>query len=239
MSEEKANLSIIIPVYDEPEALEEVVAGLRRCLDATGIEYEIICVDDGSGEPTKEVFRALDGVTLITHPSNRGYGAALKTGFDHARHRFIAFIDADCSYPMDELPALFNALASDGAAQMCIGSRLGKKGNRLELLRLLGNLLYAHTMNLLFSVRLSDVCSGMRIFRRELLEVLDPATLSEDLDFSPQLTARCLRKGVGVLEHPISYCQRKGYSKLKILRHGWSFLFRIIGERFPGGRQCP
>jgi len=247
MQQTRPTLAIVIPVYNEAESLVRVAEELETVARRTGLQYEIIFVDDGSNDRSPELLAQMNEYTVLRHETNRGYGAALKTGFDHARKAdFIAFLDADFTYPPHELEPLVDFMQGDTTVTMCIGSRMRGNPNEMEFLRKLGNRLYADLCAVLFGSDLSDVCSGLRVFRPALFDEIRWSGFSDDLDFSPQLTSRCLRSGVRVVEMPIAYRERRGHSKLRVFHHGWRFLGSILRERFslethfppepPGGR---
>ena len=239
MKQPRPTLAIVIPVYNEAESLPRVVGEVEAVAQRTGTSFEIIFVDDGSDDRSPALLAQMDGHTVIRHDDNRGYGAALRTGFDHARDAdFIAFLDADCTYPPEDLERLMQHMEDDPSTTMCIGSRMTGP-NDMEFLRRLGNRLYADLCALLFDSELSDVCSGLRVFRTTLFDEISWSDFSDDLDFSPQLTSRCLKRGVRVTEVPIEYRERRGHSKLNVFYHGWRFLGSILRERFADGDSSP
>jgi glycosyltransferase involved in cell wall biosynthesis len=125
-------LSIVIPAYNEEHGIESIarrVLATREALTKVGVDgLELLIVDDGSGDRTAEVAAAIDGVTLIRHPRNRGYGAALKTGFSRARGELIGFLDADGTYPPEFFPEMCR-LAMNGS-DLVIGSRMAGAASR-------------------------------------------------------------------------------------------------------------
>jgi len=229
---QRPSVAIVVPIYNEAGNLPQVIERVDEVARGCGYEHQVICVDDGSSDGSGECLKAVKGLKIVTHPQNRGYGAALLTGFAHARgYDYVAFLDADQTYPPSELNRLLDQMEQNGGAVMCIGTRMVRP-NKMEPLRRLGNQLYASLCKLLFGSGLSDVCSGMRIFRADLFEAIDWQGFSDDLDFSPQFTSRCLRRQVQVIETPIDYYERGGNSKLKLFSHGFSFLGSILHERF-------
>lgn len=233
MQKERPTLAIVIPVYNEAESLVRVTEELVAVADRTGVPYEIVLVNDGSTDSTPDILAQMDDYTVLHHATNRGYGAALKTGFDHARKaEFIAFLDADFTYPPQELERLLAFMQENPTTTMCIGSRMDGHPNEMVFTRKVGNRLYADLCAVLFGSDLNDVCSGMRIFRPTLFDEIKWSGFSDDLDFSPQLTSRCLRCGVHVVGLPIAYRERRGHSKLSVVHHGWRFLGSILRERF-------
>lgn len=122
-----STLSLVIPALNEGKGIGEIirrVLAVRARLTEAGIqEMELIVVDDGSRDRTAEVVSGFDGVRLIQHPANRGYGAALKTGVSQARGEWLAFLDADGTYPPERLPEMCQA-AMEAQADVVIGSRM-------------------------------------------------------------------------------------------------------------------
>ncbi|MGC8875024.1 MAG: glycosyltransferase family 2 protein [Chloroflexia bacterium] len=225
----ETGLSVVIPAYNEERAIGAVlgrVQAVAPVLGAIGLQpVEVIVVDDGSADRTAEVVAECPGVTLIRHPRNRGYGAALKTGFRHARGGLLAFLDADGTYPPEALPALCRPILS-GEADLAIGSRMGNPHSRMPTLRRGGNLLFAALLSVLGNHRVRDSASGMRVLRREILPLLYP--LPDGLNFTPAMSARALHEGVRMVEVPIPYDERVGQSKLHPWRDGKRFLGSIV-----------
>ena len=231
MNSKQPSIAIVVPIYNEAENLPQIIRQVDEVAREMGYDYQIICVDDGSNDRSGEHLGGLEKVKVIRHDTNRGYGAALLTGFAHARDfDYVAFLDADATYPPRELTRLLDCMQQDDSAVMCIGSRMVVP-NEMEPLRRVGNRLYATLCQLFFGSRLTDVCSGMRVFRADLFTAMDWHGLSNDLDFSPQLTSRCLCSQIPIIETPIDYHERGGHSKLKIFHHGWRFLGSILRER--------
>ncbi len=232
---QRPSVAIVVPIYNEARNLPGIIERVEEAASSCGYDHQVICVDDGSTDGSGESLKAIKGLKIVTHPRNKGYGAALLTGFAHARgYDYVAFLDADQTYPPAELSGLLEQMEQNGDALMCIGSRMVRP-NEMEPLRRLGNQLYATLCKALFSSELSDVCSGMRVFRSDLFEAIDWKGFSNDLDFSPQLTSRCLCRHVPVIETPIDYHERGGQSKLKLFSHGFRFLGSILQERIRWG----
>ena len=160
----------------------------------------------------------------MRHERNRGYGAALKTGFHQATGDLIGFLDADGTYPPERFPALC-ALALNGA-DLVIGSRMAGADSQMPFTRRIGNLFFAGLLSLLGPKRVTDSASGMRVFKREILERLYP--LPDGLNLTPVMSVRALHEGIRTAEVPISYNERVGRSKLSIVRDGSTFLQSIV-----------
>lgn len=222
-------LSVILPAYNEEDAIGAVLERLlatEAALQQAGLaRLEVIVVDDGSSDGTRRLVEQQARVTLICHEHNRGYGGALKTGFRLAQGEFLAFLDADGTYPPEALPALCRPLL-EGRADLVIGCRMAGADSRMPAVRRLGNLLFAGLLTVLGNHPVRDSASGMRVFRREALPLLYP--LPDGLNFTPVMSARALHEGMRVVEVPISYEERVGESKLRPLRDGLRFLRSIM-----------
>lgn len=220
-------LSVVIPAYNEEDgitAIMERVLAVRPELAGIGVDLELVVVDDGSADRTAEIVAAYPGARLVRHPVNRGYGAALKTGFNAACGDLLGFLDADGTYPPESFPDLCReALAG---ADLVVGSRRSGAESKMPLVRRVGNLLWSNLVTLLGNHRVVDPASGMRVFRREALERLYP--LPDGLNFTPVMSTRAIHEDVRLVEVPISYKERVGRSKLSVVHDGMRFLQTII-----------
>ena len=222
-------LSVVIPAYNEEagiaEIIQRVLAIKQPLADAGVLGFELIVVDDGSQDGTAEIASDYPEVKLIRHRVNLGYGAAIKTGFKHARGNLLGFLDADGTYPPDSFPALCSA-AIEQEADLIIGSRMAGTDSEMPLVRRIGNLFFANLVSLVGNHRVSDSASGMRVIRREILPLLYP--LPDGLNFTPVMSTRALHEQIRMVEVPISYSERVGRSKLSVVRDGTRFLSTII-----------
>jgi glycosyltransferase involved in cell wall biosynthesis len=222
-------LSVVIPAYNEEggiaQIIERVLSTRPRLADAGVDDLELIVVDDGSRDETATITARYPKVRLIRHPVNRGYGAALKTGFSQAQGNLLGFLDADGTYPPEHFPELCQvALAEE--ADLVIGSRMAGADSEMPLVRRVGNLIFANLVSLLGNRRVSDSSSGMRVIRREALPRLYP--LPDGLNFTPVMSTRALHEEISWREVPIPYTERVGRSKLSVVRDGTRFLYTII-----------
>lgn len=221
-------LSVVIPAYNEERGISEIacrVLSVGPDLAKVGVdELELLVVDDGSKDKTAEVVSRIAGVRLVCHPRNRGYGAALKTGFSLAKGDLIGFLDADGTYPPEYFPQLCRA-ALDGK-QLVIGSRMAGTDSKMPATRRLGNFLFAGLLTILSRQKVTDSASGMRVFRREILEQIYP--LPDGLNLTPVMSTRALHERVSIGEVPIPYSERVGRSKLSVFRDGRIFLQSMI-----------
>ena len=203
-----STLSIVIPAYNEEQGLAGII---ERTLAAKGAicaatktvrDVEVIIVDDGSTDRTSEVARAYPDVTLISHGTNKGYGHALKTGFEAARGTYLSFLDADGTYPPEAFPRLCRTLERK-RADIVIGSRMSGSASAMPRLRYVGNRLFASLLSWIVGRKITDTASGMRVFRRSVLPRLLP--LPDGLHLTPAMSARAFHEGLRIVEVPIPY----------------------------------
>lgn len=223
-------LSIVIPALDEEAGIEAIV---RRCLDARAAlcarcglaAVEVVVVNDGSRDRTEALALAFPEVTVLGFDRNRGYGAALQSGFAHARGGLLAFLDADGTCDPADFADLCRALAEQ-RADIVLGSRMGR-GNRMPRVRRLGNTAFAWLLGVLSKRRVHDTASGMRVLRRTAYQQLLP--LPAGMNFTPAMSARALLEGrARLIEVPIPYAERVGASKLAVFADGVRFLRSIL-----------
>ena len=218
-----------MPVYNECDAIGETLKrclALRPLLEKVGVnELEIIAVDDGSKDGSAAAIAAFPQVRLIRHPVNRGYGAALKTGFAAASYELIGFLDGDATYPPEQFPDLCREIVED-RADLVIGSRLAGAQTEMPLIRRIGNMFFARLLSIVGRTAVSDSASGMRVFRKSTLELLSP--LPDGLNLTPVMSTRAVHERIRVVERPIPYSERQGESKLSVAGDGLRFLSTIV-----------
>lgn len=221
-------LSIVIPAYNEENGIKEIatrVLAIEPALKDIGMQgLELLVVDDGSKDRTAEVASNIPGVKLIRHPRNKGYGAALKTGFSKATGELIAFLDADGTYPPEYFPKL--CCAAMNGADLVIGSRMAGEKSQMPLTRRVGNFFFATLLSLLGRQKVTDSASGMRVFKRKILEQIYP--LPDGLNLTPVMSTRALHEGIAIGEVPIPYSERVGRSKLSVIHDGRVFLQSMV-----------
>lgn len=221
-------LSVVIPAYNEEDGITDIsqrVLAVKESLVAIGIaNLELIVVDDGSSDNTAEIAENIEGVRLIRHTQNRGYGAALKTGFASAGGDFIGFLDADGTYPPEYFPQLCTAALNGN--ELVIGSRMAGSESSMPITRRIGNLFFAGLLTLIGRQQVSDSASGMRVFKKEILDRIYP--LPDGLNLTPVMSTRAIHEGIKMAEVPIPYSERVGRSKLSVVRDGSIFLRSII-----------
>lgn len=222
-------LSVVIPAYNEEAAIQGVmdrVLATRPALAQAGVrDLELIVVDDCSTDRTAGLVAATPGARLVHHRVNGGYGAALKTGFAAAQGDWIGFLDADGTYPPESFPELCRAAASQGA-DIVIGSRMAGAESQMPLVRRVGNVIFANLVSLVSAQHITDSASGMRIFRKAILDCVYP--LPNGLNLTPVMSTRALHEHLKVVEVPIPYSERRGRSKLSVFRDGMRFAESIV-----------
>ena len=221
-------LSVVIPAYNEEDGIEEIasrVLSVEPDLKKAGVDQlELLVVDDGSKDRTAEVASKIPGVNIIRHPKNKGYGAALKTGFSKAKGELIGFLDADGTYPPEYFPQL--CLAALNGMDLVIGSRMTGEDSKMPLTRRIGNFFFATLLTVLSRQKVTDSASGMRVFKRNILEQIYP--LPDGLNLTPVMSTRALHEGISIGEIPIPYSERVGRSKLSVIHDGRVFLQSMV-----------
>jgi hypothetical protein len=223
-------LSVVIPALNEEGGIADIVRRVQAAgpaLVEAGVDgLEIIVVDDGSRDRTAEIVASFGGpVRLIRHPVNRGYGAAIKTGFAQATGELLAFLDADGTYPPEQFAALCR-VALTRHVDVVVGSRRSGAASEMPLVRRVGNLIWSNLVSLIGNQRVADPASGMRVLRPGALHQLYP--LPDGLNFTPVMSTRAVHEGLKVVEVPIAYKERVGRSKLSVVRDGTRFLTTIL-----------
>ena len=223
-------LSVIVPVFDERSTVAEIVRRMR-VVDIP-LDLEIIVVDDGSGDGTREVLRQLadSTVRVLNHPTNRGKGAAVRTGLEHVSGDLVLVQDADLEYDPEDWPKLL-APVLRGKAKVVYGSRFTGERRNMLFLHWIGNRFLSLVTNVLYNTTLSDMETCYKLFDSH---VLDGMTLRADrFEFEPEITAKVLKRGIRIYEVPISYAGREFHEGKKITwRDGIVALWTLVKYRF-------
>src|SRR4030043_481055 len=179
--------SIIIPVYNEVKTIQEII----RRVQATGLVDEILAVDDGSIDGSREVLEKLskDGqVKVIFHDHNQGKGKAVRTGIENASGDLILIQDADLEYDPREYPVLLRPI-EEGIADVVYGSRfLGGARRPILFWNMVANKILTFVTNILYNNILTDMETGYKVFRREIIDGID--IHAKRFDFEPEFTAK-------------------------------------------------
>jgi glycosyltransferase involved in cell wall biosynthesis len=217
------NISIIIPAYNEEKIIEQTIKNLKKELDKLNLDYEIIVVNDASTDKTKEILEKTEGIKLINHPKNRGYGAALKTGIKNSIYDWILIIDADGTYPNESIADLIK-YASD--YDMVVGARTGKKV-KIPLIRRPAKWIINKLANYLSKTKIPDLNSGLRIMKKPLLEKFIHI-LPDGFSLTTTITLAALTNDYTIKYIPINYSERVGKSKIRPIRDTLIFFQLII-----------
>ncbi len=217
-------VSIVIPAYNEEEGCIPVLRKLIATMEDSGLEYEVIVVDDGSTDKTTEQLCQLEGaITVLRHDRNMGYGAALKTGIRQAAYDLIAITDADGTYPNEQLPKLVGEMRGQA---MVVGARIGQSV-KIPLIRRPAKWAINKLANYLSQTRIPDLNSGLRVMRRDVLERF-LRLLPSGFSFTTTITLAMLTNGYPVRFEAIDYEHRAGKSKIRPIRDTLNFIQLII-----------
>jgi glycosyltransferase involved in cell wall biosynthesis len=222
--------SVIIPVFNESKTINEIVNRVR----ATGLVDEILAIDDGSTDGSREILDELaaDGkLKVIHHERNQGKGAAVRTGIEHASGDLIIIQDADLEYDPREYPNMLQPI-QEGIADIVYGSRFLGAGRRPVLFwNMVANKILTLVTNILYNNILTDMETGYKLFRRQV--VIDIPLHAHGFEFEPEFTAKILKRKARIYEVPITFNPRD-YSDGKKIRMKDAFiaLWSLIKYRF-------
>jgi dolichol-phosphate mannosyltransferase len=227
----KGCVSVIVPVYNEAAHVDE----LLQAIQASPVHKEIIVVDDGSTDGTREKLHALpsiDGLTIVFHEKNCGKGAAIRTALAYSRGEYVLIQDSDLEYDPQDYPALLRPLV-EGKANVVYGVRPDRPERGLRFF--LGAKLLTHLANLLYGADIHDEATCYKVFRRSLLAQIRLQCYR--FEFCPEVTAKLCRIGEKIAEVPVSYEPRSAGEGKKI-RHsdGWLAIWTLIRQRFTSRR---
>lgn len=220
MGTSKAEISIIIPAYNEVDSITNVINQIRA--DCASINYELIVVDDGSTDGTAELLEKT-GVTVYTNQFNLGYGATIKIGVRNASNEIICITDADGTYPTKRIPDLFFAL-QECDADMVVGAR---PWNQIEFKRRLAKYIIHKFSELLLSRKVPDMNSGLRIFKKSVFEQF-MRIYPNGFSITSTMTMAFSFYGHRIEFIPINYFHRVGKSKIHPIKDTLNFIQLIL-----------
>jgi glycosyltransferase involved in cell wall biosynthesis len=208
-------LSVVIPCYNEAHTIEKVLSRVQ----AVGLADEIVIVDDGSSDGTRDVLKRMqseqpDSVRILFHDHNQGKGAALLTGFAAASSDILLIQDADMEYDPRDYPHLIQPII-EGISPVVYGSRfLGGPRKAMNFWNMVANKGLTLATNILYNAILSDMETCYKVMRAEV--VRDMVIHAKRFEFEPEITAKILKQGIRIYEVPISYNGREWHEGKKI-----------------------
>jgi glycosyltransferase involved in cell wall biosynthesis len=223
-------LSVIIPVYNEVESIQTI---LKRVQD-TKLVHEIVIVDDGSKDGTRDVLKELDvkdGLRVILHEKNQGKGAAVRTGMSAAKGDVLLIQDADLEYDPRDYPELLKPI-EEGLADVVYGSRFLGRAHRVTMFwHMVANKSLTLLTNILYDTILTDMETGYKVFRREVIEGM--VIRANSFNFEPEFTAKILKRKYRIFEVPITFNPRDYSQGKKIKLHdAFEAVWALIKYRF-------
>jgi glycosyltransferase involved in cell wall biosynthesis len=222
-------LSVIIPVFNEEATIQEILKQVR----AVNLACEIIVVDDGSTDGTRDLLKQEErqpGTTVIYHDRNQGKGAAVRTGFDRATGDILLIQDADLEYDPRDYAMLIRPI-EEGRVKVTYGSRFLGPRKAMMFWHMLGNKFLTLLTNVLYNAILSDMETCYKVFRADVIR--DIPLRSRRFEFEPEITAKVLKRGHRIFEVPISYYGREYHEGKKISwRDGPKAAWTLIKYRF-------
>jgi glycosyltransferase involved in cell wall biosynthesis len=225
---EELQVSVVLPVHNEREALPLEIERIRQSLDWSGHSFEILVVDDASTDGSVEIAASCASedprVRLIRMPYNRGSGSARREGTRAARGEIVVWTDADMTYPNEEIPRLLKALED---ADQVVGARTSEEGS-WRLIRRLGKWLVRHLASYLVDVSIPDLNSGMRAFPREAILPYLPL-LPRGFSCVSTATLAFIADDKVVRFEPVSYHPRRGKSKFRLIRDSYRYIIQVVG----------
>jgi glycosyltransferase involved in cell wall biosynthesis len=202
-----SSLSVVLPAYNEEENVETAVRHVSDVAQTLDREYEIILVNDGSSDRTGEIGRELEGriphFRLVEHYPNRGYGGALKAGFEAATKDLIAFYPADAQFDFGEIERLLEAVEEENADVVC-GYRFDRQDNAIRKLNAFG---WNMVVRLFFGYLCRDIDCGFKLFRREILERVN--IMSDGAMIDTEFLAGAKARGYRIAEVPLTHLPRE------------------------------
>ncbi|QDU69803.1 glycosyltransferase family 2 protein [Engelhardtia mirabilis] len=222
----RRGVTVVVPAYNEELGIEGVME--RLCALDLGVPLEVLVVEDGSTDGTAALLERLETrfepLRAIRHGVNRGYGAALKTGFAAAKYDVVIITDADATYPEDRIPDLLARI--DDGAEMAVGARRGEDVH-IPLIRRPAKAALRMLASFLAGTHIPDLNSGLRAFRRELVLTYRPI-LPDGFSFTTTITLASLTNGHRVDYVDINYAHRDGQSKIRPIRDTLGFTALIV-----------
>lgn len=227
---EPISLSVFFPCYNERDNIERVVKNAVTVLEKLGADFEVIIVDDGSGDGTAEVAEKIciadNRVSLVRHSENRGYGAALQSGFKSSEKDLIFYSDGDGQFDLNELPKLLNLIDD---YDIVTGYRINRSDS---FIRRLNGKCWTRLCCLLFGLNVRDIDCAFKLYRKEIFDNIEMVSTGALID--TEILARASRKGyriaeVGVYHYPRTAGRQTGAS-VRVIVRAFIELFRLYNR---------
>jgi glycosyltransferase involved in cell wall biosynthesis len=219
------SVTVVVPAFNEERGIGPVLSQLHQVMAVSRLSYEVIVVDDGSQDRTAELAEGSDGVAVLRHRANRGYGAALKTGIRHAHFDLICITDADGTYPNERIPALVEELVQNGC-DMVVGARTGDRV-AIPLVRRPAKWVIGWLANFVTGEAIPDLNSGLRVFRKEAA-LRFFSMVPDGFSFTATITVAMLTNGFLVNYVPINYGARIDRSKIRPVQDTLNFIQLVL-----------
>jgi glycosyltransferase involved in cell wall biosynthesis len=217
-------VSVVLPCFNERDHVELEVKRIRAALEAAGMSYELICVDDGSTDGTGDLLQTIPGIRVILLPRNQGSGTARRIGTQQARGRVVVWTDADLTYPNERIPELVGEL--DDTYDQVVGARRSEAGT-YKLLRVPAKWAIRKLAAYLTSTQIPDLNSGLRVFKRSVAEPY-LRLLPPGFSCVTTITLAFLSNGHPVKYVPVDYFKRAGRSKFHPFRDAYNYLLQVL-----------
>src|SRR6266704_5108970 len=218
------DVSVVLPCYNERDHVEQEVKRIRASLEAAGMTYDLICVDDGSVDGTRGILEAVQGVHTILLPRNQGSGTARRIGTQEARGRVVVWTDADMTYPNELIPDLVREL--DDNYDQVVGARKTEAGT-YKFFRVPAKWAIRRLASYLTSANIPDLNSGLRAFKRSVAEPY-LRLLPPGFSCVTTITLAFLSNGHQIKYVPIDYFKRAGRSKFHPFKDAYNYIIQVL-----------
>jgi glycosyltransferase involved in cell wall biosynthesis len=217
-------VSVVLPCYNERDHVGQEIKRIRASLEAAGMTYELICVDDGSTDGTRELLQQIPAIRLILFARNQGSGTARRIGTQEARGRVVVWTDADMTYPNELIPELVREL--DDSYDQVVGARRSEAGT-YKLFRVPAKWAIRRLASYLTNTAIPDLNSGLRVFKRSVaapyLRLLPPG-----FSCVTTITLAFLSNGHQIKYVPIDYYKRSGRSKFHPFKDAYNYIIQVL-----------
>lgn len=223
-------LSVIIPAYNEAGTIREIIRRVKNA-EIGSIEKEIIVVDDGSTDQSREILNSINGIKVVHHAQNSGKGSAVRTGIANSSGDIILIQDADLEYNPNEYMQLITPILERRAKVVYGSRRLNKKNRNAGLKFMIGGISLSWITSILFFAKISDEPTGYKVFHKDVFKLIQ--IVGQRFEWEPEITAKILRDEIDIEEVPISYAPRTVKEGKKIKLSDWVIaVWTLLKYRF-------